>query len=131
MSETKTAFKEGLADVVATSSSICYIDGDKGILSYRGYNIHDLAECSTFEETAHLLWFGSLPTQAELQETGRKLAANRALPRQVQDFLWGVPRDAVPMDVLRTAVSLLSSYDPDGRSNTPEADLCKSYRLTG
>src|SRR5262245_37115575 len=108
MAETKAAFKEGLEDVVATSSGICYIDGDAGLLSYRGYNIHDLAQHSTFEETAHLLWFGALPTRAELEETRRALAGSRQLPRQVQDFLWGLPKDALPMDVLRTAVSLLS-----------------------
>src|SRR6185503_11937916 len=110
MAETKTAFKEGLADVVATSSSICYIDGDQGILSYRGYNIHDLARHSTFEETAHLLWFGALPSRAELEQTRRNLASSRGLPRQVQDFLWGLPKDAAPMDVLRTATSLAGLY---------------------
>ena len=75
MAEAKAVFKEGLEDIVATSSSICYIDGGKGVLSYRGYNIHDLAERSTFEETAHLLWFGALPARAELDETRRRMAA--------------------------------------------------------
>jgi len=131
MAETKAAFKEGLEDVVATSSSICFIDGDQGILSYRGYNIHDLARSSTFEETAHLLWFGALPKRAELDETRRKLGSSRALPRQVQDFLWGLPKDALPMDVLRTGVSLLGLYDPDASANTAEASLRKTYRLTG
>jgi citrate synthase len=131
MTETKTAFKEGLEDIVATSSSICYIDGDQGILSYRGYNIHDLAEHSSFEETAHLLWFGALPTRSELEETRRRMASSRALPRQVQDFLWGLPKDAVPMDVLRTAVSALGTYDPDAASSSPEANQRKAYRLTG
>jgi citrate synthase len=131
MAETKTSFKEGLEDVVATSSSICYIDGDRGLLSYRGYNIHDLAAQSTFEETAHLLWFGALPARAELDDTRRKLAASRALPRPVQEFLWGLPKDAPPMDVLRSAVSLLGIYDPDSGSGTPEANLRKTFRLTG
>ncbi len=131
MAETKTAFKEGLEDVVATSSSICYIDGDNGILSYRGYNIHDLAQHSSFEETAHLLWFGGLPTKSELDDTRRKMAAGRSLPREVQSFLWGLPKDAAPMDALRTAVSLLAFYDPETRSNAPEANLRKTYRLTG
>ena len=131
MAEAKAVFKEGLEDIVATSSSICYIDGGKGVLSYRGYNIHDLAERSTFEETAHLLWFGVLPARAELDETRRRMAAGRALPRQVQDFLWGLPKDAPPMDVLRTAVSLLATYDADASSNTPEANQRKAYRLTG
>jgi 2-methylcitrate synthase len=131
MAETKTAFKEGLEDVVATSSSICYIDGDRGILSYRGYNVHDLAQHSTFEETAHLLWFGSLPSRSELEETRRKMAASRSLPRQVLDLLWGLPDNAVPMDVLRTAVSLLGLYDPDAGASGREENLAKSYRLTG
>ena len=125
------SFKEGLEDVVATSSSICYIDGDKGILSYRGYNIHDLADYSTFEETAHLLWFGALPTQVELADTRRRMAASRSLPRQVQDLLWGIPKDALPMDVLRTAVSMLGHFDPDVRSNSPDANARKALRLTG
>lgn len=131
MAETKTAFKEGLEDIVATSSSICFIDGDKGVLSYRGYNIHDLAKNSTFEETAHLLWFGELPARSELEETRKNMASSRSLPRQVQDLLWGLPHDAVPMEALRTAVSLLSTYDPDAHSNAPEANLRKTYRLTG
>jgi citrate synthase len=131
MVDTKAAFKEGLEDVVATSSSICYIDGENGILSYRGYNIHDLAQHSSFEETAHLLWFGALPTKSELEDTRRKMAAGRALPREVQSFLWGLPKDALPMDVLRTAVSLLAFYDADCRSNSPEANVKKTYRLTG
>ena len=131
MAEAKVAFKEGLEDVVATSSSICYIDGDIGLLSYRGYNIHDLAQNSTFEETAYLLWFGRLPKESELEETRRIMGANRSLPREVQDFLWGLPKAAVPMDVLRTAISILSLYDPDAASNTPEANQRKAYRLTG
>lgn len=130
MAESKTAFKEGLEDVVATSSSICYIDGDAGILSYRGYNIHDLAVHSTFEETAHLLWFGALPKRAELERTQRRMAGERTLPRQVQEFLWNLPKGAVPMDVLRTGVSLLALYDPDTGSSTPEANQAKAFRLT-
>ncbi len=129
MAEIKTAFKEGLEDVVATSSGICYIDGDKGILSYRGYNIHDLAGHSCYEETAHLLWFGSLPTASDLERTRRQMAANRSLPRQVLDFLWGSPKDSLPMDVLRTAVSMLAHYDPDSRTNSPDANQRKAYRL--
>ncbi len=131
MADTKAGFKEGLQDVVATSSSICYIDGKQGVLSYRGYDVHDLADHSTFEETAHLLWFGALPTAAELAETRRKMAADRTLPRQVQDLLWGMPAETLPMDVLRTAVSMLAHYDPDSASNSPEADVRKALRLTG
>ena len=131
MAETNAAFKEGLEDVIATSSSICFIDGDSGILSYRGYNIHDLARHSSFEETAHLLWFGALPTRSQLEDTRRNMAAGRGLPREVQSFLWGLPKGALPMDVLRTAASLLAFYDADVHSNSPEANLRKTYRLTG
>src|SRR5262245_64079172 len=71
--------KAGLEDVIAGESGICYIDGEKGILAYRGYNIHELAPNSTFEETSHLLWFGRLPTADELKDTTQKMTASRAL----------------------------------------------------
>src|SRR2546421_363088 len=79
--------KAGLEDVIAGESGICYIDGEKGVLAYRGYNIHELANNSTFEETCHLLWFGRLPKPAELDDTTKKLASNRAVPQQVIDFM--------------------------------------------
>ena len=79
--------KAGLEDVVAGESGICYIDGIKGILAYRGYNIHELAPHSTFEETCHLLWFGKLPTAAELKDTSAKITAERGLPNQVLDLM--------------------------------------------
>ena len=72
--------KAGLEDVVATSSSICFIDGDRGVLSYRGYDIHDLARFATFEETCYLLWHGRLPNRAELGDLQSQLAAARPLP---------------------------------------------------
>src|SRR5437867_12486068 len=112
MAEAKSAFKEGLEDIVATSSSICYIDGEKGILSYRGYNIHDLARHSTFEETAHLLWFGALPRRPELEDPRRQMAMYRGLPRAVQDLLSVMPKVAVPVDVLLIGVSDVSLCEP-------------------
>src|SRR4029077_3868093 len=96
----------GLEGVVAGESEICFIDGEEGILSYRGYNIHTLAENATFEETAYLLWFGRLPRREELESLKRELAESRAVPQPVVDFLRSMPAGAVPMDVLRTAVSL-------------------------
>src|SRR5690242_5303705 len=104
---------KGLEGIVATSSSICFIDGDAGVLSYRGIDIHELAERSTFEETAYLLWFGKLPTAPELASFTTELAAVRKLDPKVLDLLRSVPTSATPMEVLRTAVSLLSIYDPD------------------
>src|SRR6476659_670507 len=97
---------KGLEGVVAASSGVCYIDGDAGVLAYRGIDIHELAEKSTFEETCYLLWHGKLPTANELKETRDRLAAERQLDPAVIEFLRSVPKDALPMDVLRTAVSL-------------------------
>src|SRR6266566_5272109 len=114
----------GLEGIIAGESEICYIDGFAGILSYRGYNIHTLADHATFEEVVYLLWNGRLPKANELAALKTELAANRAIPKPVLDFLGSVPK-AVPMDVLRTAVSMLSLYDPLGRDNSPEANRTK------
>ena len=122
--------KAGLEGVVAADSSICYIDGEAGILSYRGYNIHALAENSTFEETAYLLWFGRLPRRAELDDLQQKLAAERSLPPPVMDFLRSLPLTAVPMHVLRTAVSVLGVHDPDAEDMSEQANVRKAIRLT-
>ena len=123
--------KKGLQDVVVATSSICYIDGQKGILSYRGMDIHDLAEQSTFEEVCYLLWFGRLPKQTELDEVTAVMGRSRALPEPVVQLLKSFPQDAPPMDILRTAVSALSHYDPDAAANDKPANLRKTYRLTG
>ena len=125
-----TAAPKGLQDVVANESSICFIDGARGILSYRGIDIHELAERSTFEETAYLLWNGKLPTKPELKAFTERLAGARSLPPGVIEFLKTMPREASPMEVLRTAVSLLSIYDPDAKATTHEANLRKSFDLT-
>lgn len=124
-------FKEGLQDVVAATSSICWIDGQKGVLSYRGIDIHDLAEHATFEEVCYLLWFGRLPKQTDLDEVTAVMGRSRALPEPVLQLLKSLPPDAPPMDVLRTAVSALSHYDPDAGANDKAANLRKTYRLTG
>src|SRR5581483_10385422 len=122
--------KAGLEDIIAGESGICYIDGLKGILAYRGYNIHELATNSSFEETCHLLWFGKLPRQAELEDTTAKLASSRAVPQQVIDFMKTLPKKALPMEVLRTTVSMLSMFDSEAEDMSPEANLRKSIRLT-
>ena len=121
---------KGLQDVVANESSICFIDGERGILSYRGIDIHELAQRSTFEETTYLLWNGKLPTASELKQFSQQLAAARTLPPQVIDFLRTLPKTAAPMEVLRTTVSLLSSYETDANSTTHAANLIKSFHLT-
>src|SRR3954454_3577527 len=101
----------GLEGVIAGESEICYIDGFAGILSYRGYNIHTLADHASFEEVVYLLWNGQLPKAGELAALKKELVANRAIPPQIVDFLKSNGK-AAPMDVLRTAVSMLSLYDP-------------------
>ncbi|HEY7304208.1 MAG TPA: citrate synthase [Bryobacteraceae bacterium] len=119
----------GLEGVVATSSQICYIDGDRGILSYFGYNINTLAENATFEEVIHLLWHGKLPNKSELEALKRSLRTERELPNEVTSFLATVPKGSSPMDVLRTAVSMLSLYDPLAGDNSQEANREKAVKL--
>jgi citrate synthase len=121
---------KGLEGVVATNSGICWIDGDQGVLAYRGIDIHELAEKSTFEETTYLLWFGRLPNRAELAEFTGKLQAARKVDPKIIELLRSAPKNATPMEVLRTAVSALSFYDPDEQDNGHDANVRKSYRLT-
>jgi citrate synthase len=125
-----TAAPKGLEGVVAANSSICYIDGEKGVLAYRGIDIHDLADRSTFEETCYLLWFGRLPKQAELDDLRQRLAAERKLDPSILNLLRQLPKHALPMEVLRTAVSALSLYDPDEKNNDHDANVRKALRLT-
>lgn len=127
---TSTLTPKGLEGVVAAVSGVCYIDGDQGVLAYRGIDIHELATHSTFEETTYLLWFGKLPTRSELDDFRRTLAEERKIDPAILDLLRKAPRQALPMDVLRTAVSALAFYDPEEKINTAEANLHKSYRLT-
>ena len=118
----------GLEGIIAGESEICYIDGYEGILSYRGYNIHTLAEHAIFEEVIFLLWNGWLPKRGELDQLRKDLVAERELPAPVVDFLRGVPQ-ANPMDVLRTAVSMLSLHDPEAGDMSTEANHRKAVRL--
>ncbi len=121
---------KGLEGVVATTSSICYIDGERGVLAYRGIDIHELADNSTFEETCHLLWFGRLPSPAELRQLRDRLAEERKLDPSIIQRLRLAPKDALPMDVLRTIVSALSFYDPEEKNNDHDANVHKAIRLT-
>jgi citrate synthase len=123
------AAKAGLEDVVATASAICYIDGPRGVLAYRGYDIHDLATQATFEEVCFLLWHGRLPTRAELGELQSQFAAARPLPEGIVRLLRSLP-PAEPMDLLRTLASALAHYDADAADNSPRANARKAVRLT-
>src|SRR5512146_1299526 len=125
-----TETTKGLEGVVAANSSICYIDGDRGILAYRGIDIHELADHSNFEEVCYLLWFGKLPNRSELAEFKMQLVRERKLDAQIISLIRQAPKHALPMDVLRTIVSALSLFDPEERSNDTEANLRKSMRIT-
>jgi citrate synthase len=127
-----SSFKEGLEDVVVATSEICFIDGHEGRLLYRGYDVDELVEHSTFEEVVYLLWHGSLPTRKELADHVKVLSAGsaRRLPPKLVQMLRALPRKASPMEILRTGVSALSAFDPDGEDNSREASLRKAVRLT-
>jgi citrate synthase len=121
---------KGLEGVVAANSGICWIDGYAGVLAYRGIDIHELAEKSTFEETTYLLWHGHLPDRSELQEFSRKLTEARRVPPQIYDLLRSFPKTATPMEALRTAVSALSPYDPDEAAVDHDSNVRKAFALT-
>jgi citrate synthase len=120
----------GLRGVSAASSSISDVNGEKGELIYQGYNIHDLATQSTFEEVVFLLWNKRLPKQAELAELEQQLRANYALPKELIDLMKQFPREADPVDVLRTAISALEFYDQNARDISREASVQTAVRLT-
>jgi citrate synthase len=129
-SVTTTLGAKGLEGIVATNSSICYIDGDRGVLAYRGIDIHELADHSNFEETCYLLWFGRLPNRNELATLREQLAQERRIDPAIIEFLRTIPKSALPMDVLRTAVSALAFYDADDKKNDHDANIRKAIRLT-
>jgi citrate synthase len=121
--------QRGLQDVVALESQICFIDGKRGRLIYRGYDIRELAEHSTFEEVAYLLWYGRLPTSKHLDELRRRLGALRELPEPVVRVLAEMPANANPMDVLRTAVSALAVFEP-AETQPGSSSIGGALRLT-
>lgn len=128
---TTPAHTKGLQDVVAGESRICYIDGEKGILAYRGIDIHELASKSNFEEVCYLLWYGKLPTASELKAFSAQLADERKMDPFIYDSLKSFPKNALPMDVLRTTVSELGYFDPDARQlKDHDANIRKATRLT-
>lgn len=129
MTEQKVQLHRGLREVYIDRTKSSFIDGGIGKLLYRGYDIHDLAEKSNFEETAYLVMHGDLPTQAQLDAFDAQLKAARSLPGEILDVI-RLTRNSHPMDVLRTAVSALSAYDEETEDNSAEATLRKGIRLT-
>jgi citrate synthase len=119
----------GLEAIVAADTSISNVDGVHGTLLYQGYDIHDLAESTTYAETVFLLWRGRLPTRAENDAFRSELVAEMRLPSQVLEMLRLTPPNSHPMAVLRTAVSMLANFDPDAESISPEANWRKAKRL--
>src|SRR6266540_206487 len=126
---TETKAKAGLEDVVATSSAICYLDGDRGVLAYCGYDIHDLASSASFEEVCFLLWHRRLPARAELGDLQSQLAASRALPEPVIRLMRSLP-PVDGMDALRTLTSALGHYDPEANETSPASQYRKAVKLT-
>jgi citrate synthase len=122
--------KAGLQDVVIATSEICSIDGRRGILTYRGYDIHDLAEHASFEEVVYLLWHGRLPRRPELEDLNKQFIDHRPISSEIVDLLKRLPPPQHAMETLRTVVSALSLYDPEAEDMTPEANRRKALRLT-
>ena len=127
--EPAPAAAKGLEGVVANQSAICYVFGEEGRLIYRGYDIHDLADHATFEETAYLLLYGDLPTRDQLKSFTVAIKVAQKLPKAVQRIIKDAPRTATPMDVLRTAVSAAAFVDPDKGDDSPAAECRKAIRL--
>jgi citrate synthase len=121
--------KAGLEDVVAASSAICYLDGDRGVLAYYGYDIHDLARNASFEEVCYLLWHGRLPNRAELGDLQSQLAAARPLSESILRLMKQLP-PSDGMDMVRTLTSALGQYDPETGDNSKAANYRKAVRLT-
>ena len=122
--------RAGLEGVVSTSSAICHLDGERGVLAYCGYDIHDLARDATFEEVCYLLWHRRLPTRAELGDLQSQLADARLLPESLLRLIRSLPPGDA-MDALRTLVSALSHFDSEAEDRSPAASYRKAVRLTG
>lgn len=121
--------KAGLEDIVATTSAICYLDGQRGVLAYAGYDIHDLAEHATFEEVCFLLWHRRLPRRADLGDLQTAFSSARVLPEGIVRLARQLPAGDA-MDTLRTLASALAHYDPDANLHTSDANYRKAVRLT-
>jgi len=121
---------KGLEGIVANSTNLSDVQGVEGILIYAGYNINEIAGKASYEEVVHLLWHGELPTSAQLEALTEKLRAARELPGPVVDFLKTAPKDAAPMDVIRTAVSMLGLYDASLKDESPAATYSRAVSIT-
>jgi citrate synthase len=121
--------KGGLEDIVAATSAICYLDGNRGVLAYCGYDIHDLAKSATFEEVCYLLWHRRLPTRSELGDLQSQFAAERSLPDQIVRLMRSLP-PVDGMDALRTVTSALAHYDAEVDDTSPAAQYRKAVRST-
>ena len=131
MSSASEQVISGLEGVLACESSVAFIDGNIPELSYRGYNIHDIAETLTYEQVVYLLWHGELPSADQLRTFNADLAARRGLPSVVIDLLRLMPPSAHPMAGLRTAVSLLGTLDPQADDNSPSGFTPQGRRPDG
>ena len=129
MADSDISLNRGLQGIYLDRTNTTFIDGKEGVLEYSGYNIHDLAENSTFEETSYLLIYGSLPNKNQLLEFDKSLKSYRNLPQTTYDII-DIVKDSHPMDVLRTAISSLSSFDEDREDFSEEAIIRKGIRLT-
>jgi citrate synthase len=121
---------KGLEGVIAAATAISQIDGINGRLFYRGIDIDELTEHSTFEETTALLWYGRLPNSHQLESFTQKFIDNRQIPYEILSLMMAMPKKTPTMEVLRTAISALSPYDPEDLDNSLEANVHKSLRLT-
>ena len=126
--ETKPSYSPGLAGVVAGETEICWVDPNAGLM-YRGYDIHEMAQKANFEEVGYLLLNGELPTAGQLAEFSKSLAAERKLPEPVLEMLRLMPKNTHPMDMLRTGVSMLASFDPELNDHSHAANVRKAIRL--
>src|SRR4051794_12937252 len=126
--ETKPSYSPGLAGIVAGETEICWGDPNAGLM-YRGYDIHEMAEKTNFEEVAYLLLNGELPNQQQFVDFSRQIAQERAVPREVLDGLRLMPKNTHPMDMLRTGVSMLAPFDPELNDHSHDANVRKAIRL--
>src|SRR5262252_6993147 len=125
--ENKPEYSPGLAGVIAGETAICWVDPNSGLM-YRGYDIHEMAEKASFEEVAYLLLNGELPNFEQLGHFSRAIATERTVPKQVLDALRLMPKNTHPMDMLRTGVSMLASFDPELNDHSHEANVRKAIR---
>src|SRR5207244_7973987 len=128
MSAPTEVYSPGLEGVIAGETAISTVTGG---LRYRGYPVTELAESATFDEVAYLLLYGELPKKQELADFQKRVAAARQIPSCLRELFKALPKSVPPMDVLRTAVSILGHFDPESQDNSPAANLRKTERLLG